>query len=294
MRIGLLGCGNVGAALVELIAARRATRSQARTGLRLEVARVAVACPVARSVPSPCRPTCSPPTPPSSWTTPTSTWSSRSSAASSRPGSSSSTRLKAGKPVVTANKELLANVGAELFAAAETRRGRPAVRGGGRRRHPDHPPAARVAGGRARQPGHGHRQRHDQLHPHPMTEEGATYADALAEAQALGYAERDPTADVEGYDAGAKAAIIATIAFGAKVVAGDVYHEGISGITATDIDFAGRLGLRHQAAGHRRAVRRRRRSPCGCTRRWCRSPTRWPRCATASTPCSSRATPSAT
>ena len=75
-----------------------------------------------------------------------------------------------------------------------------------------------------------------------MTNEGADYADALAEAQRLGYAERDPTADVEGFDAGAKAAIIASIAFGVKVVAGDVYHEGISNITASDIAIAGRLG----------------------------------------------------
>jgi homoserine dehydrogenase len=75
-----------------------------------------------------------------------------------------------------------------------------------------------------------------------MSEEGAEYGEALAEAQELGFAERDPTADVEGYDAGAKAAIIASIAFGAKVVAGDVYHEGISGITAGDIAVAKRLG----------------------------------------------------
>ena len=75
-----------------------------------------------------------------------------------------------------------------------------------------------------------------------MTEDGADYGAALGEAQRLGYAERDPTADVEGFDAGAKAAIIATIAFGAKVVAGDVYHEGISGITAADIAVARRLG----------------------------------------------------
>jgi homoserine dehydrogenase len=63
----------------------------------------------------------------------------------------------------------------------------------------------------------------------------------LAEAQSLGYAERDPTADVEGYDAGAKAAIIASLAFGSRVVAGDVYHEGISGIGAHDIASASRL-----------------------------------------------------
>jgi homoserine dehydrogenase len=75
-----------------------------------------------------------------------------------------------------------------------------------------------------------------------MTEEGAPYGEALAEAQRLGFAERDPTADVEGYDAGAKAAIMATIAFGARVVAGDVYHEGISNLTAADIDVARRLG----------------------------------------------------
>ena len=72
-----------------------------------------------------------------------------------------------------------------------------------------------------------------------MTEAGASYADALAEAQSLGYAEGDPTADVEGYDAGAKAAIIATHRLRRRVVAGDVYHEGISGITADDIAFAG-------------------------------------------------------
>jgi len=75
-----------------------------------------------------------------------------------------------------------------------------------------------------------------------MTEAGAPYADALAEAQQLGYAERDPTADVEGYDAGAKLAILASIAFGARVVAGDVYREGISGIATGDIAYAGRLG----------------------------------------------------
>ena len=74
-----------------------------------------------------------------------------------------------------------------------------------------------------------------------MADDGASYADALAEAQSLGYAERDPTADVEGYDAGAKAAIMATIAFGARVVAGDVYHEGISGISVADIEFAADL-----------------------------------------------------
>jgi homoserine dehydrogenase len=150
--------------------------------------------------------------------------------------------VKAGKPVVTANKELLANHGAELFQVAEGQSvdllfeaavagGIPLIR----------PLRESLAG--------------EQVHRvlgivngttnyilTRMSEDGATYGEALAEAQSLGYAERDPTADVEGYDAGAKAAIIATIAFGVRVVAGDVYHEGISGITPADIRFAQRLG----------------------------------------------------
>ena len=75
-----------------------------------------------------------------------------------------------------------------------------------------------------------------------MTEGGDSFADALAEAQALGYAERDPTADVEGFDAAAKAAIIASVAFGIDVRAGDVYREGITGVTTDDIAMAARLG----------------------------------------------------
>jgi homoserine dehydrogenase len=152
------------------------------------------------------------------------------------------TALSAGKPVVTANKELLANVGVELFAKADESGVdllfEAAVAGG--------IPVIRVL--------------RESLRGEPinrvmgiingttnfiltkMTEEGADYGAALTEAQRLGYAERDPTADVEGFDAGAKAAIIASIAFGAKVVAGDVYHEGISRITAADIAVARRLG----------------------------------------------------
>ena len=107
----------------------------------------------------------------------------------------------AGKPVVTANKELLANHGAELFD-------------GGRRAGVDLLFEAAVAGaiplirplreslaGERIDRVDGHRERHDQLHPHPHERRGRDYAEALAEAQASGYAERDPTADVEGYDA---------------------------------------------------------------------------------------------
>ena len=75
-----------------------------------------------------------------------------------------------------------------------------------------------------------------------MEEEGASYDDVLREAQELGMAERDPTADVEGHDAAAKAAILAALAFGSDVVDADVHREGISGISAADVAYASRLG----------------------------------------------------
>ena len=71
-----------------------------------------------------------------------------------------------------------------------------------------------------------------------MFEEGMEFADALKQAQELGYAEADPTADVEGLDAGRKVAIMASIAFHSRVVFSDVYTEGITKITAADIEYA--------------------------------------------------------
>ncbi len=75
-----------------------------------------------------------------------------------------------------------------------------------------------------------------------MNSTGADYAEALADASALGYAEADPTADVEGYDAAAKAAILASIAFHTRVTADDVYREGITKITPADFASARALG----------------------------------------------------
>jgi homoserine dehydrogenase len=75
-----------------------------------------------------------------------------------------------------------------------------------------------------------------------MSEQGADYADALAEAQSLGFAERDPTADVEGHDAAAKAAILAGVAFGYDVAGSEVMCEGITAIRPVDIEFAERFG----------------------------------------------------
>jgi len=75
-----------------------------------------------------------------------------------------------------------------------------------------------------------------------MDRTGAALPDVLAEAQELGYAEADPTADVEGYDAQAKAAILASLAFHTRVATGDVHCEGIMGITAEDIRDARKIG----------------------------------------------------
>jgi homoserine dehydrogenase len=75
-----------------------------------------------------------------------------------------------------------------------------------------------------------------------MDSTGADYATALADASALGYAEADPTADVEGYDAAAKAAILASIAFHTRVTADDVYREGITKVTSADFVSARALG----------------------------------------------------
>lgn len=240
MRVGLLGCGNVGAALVHLVA-EQADEVARRTGVRLEITRVAVRnLSRDRDV-----------------DLPDGVLTRDARAVVADPdvdvvveviGGIEPAReliqasLRAGKPVVTANKELLANVGVELFAEAEANGVDllfdAAVAGG--------IPIMRVL----RESLRGERITRvmgivngtTNYILTKMTEEGADYGEALSEAQRLGYAERDPTADVEGFDAGAKAAIMATVCFGAKVVAGDVYHEGISGVTASDIAMAKRLG----------------------------------------------------
>ena len=240
VRIGVLGCGNVGAAFVRLVEQQGAT-IQLRTGIRLEVVSVAVRnMSRDRDV-----------------QLPEGLLTRDAHAVVSDPsidliveviGGIEPAReliaaaLAAGKPVVTANKELLANVGGELYAAADAAGvdllfeaavagGIPVIRA--LRESLRGEPVSRVMGiinGTTN------------FILTKMSEEGADYSAALSEAQRLGFAERDPTADVEGFDAGAKAAILASIAFGAKVVAGDVYHEGISRVTAADIAVAKRLG----------------------------------------------------
>ncbi|MCU1362792.1 MAG: Homoserine dehydrogenase [Acidimicrobiaceae bacterium] len=75
-----------------------------------------------------------------------------------------------------------------------------------------------------------------------MTREGSDYASALAEAQALGFAEADPTADVEGFDAAAKVQILSTLAFGTRLSGDEIAREGITGVRDVDVEFARRSG----------------------------------------------------
>ncbi len=75
-----------------------------------------------------------------------------------------------------------------------------------------------------------------------MTREGSDYGEALREAQALGYAEADPSADVEAFDAAAKVQILSTLAFGTRLGGEEIAREGITGVRIVDVDFATRMG----------------------------------------------------
>ncbi len=150
--------------------------------------------------------------------------------------------LRAGKPVVTANKELIAARGPELIAAA-TEAGVPllfeAAVGGG---IPIIRPLSETLAGERITRVLGIVNGTTNFILTSMTEAGRDYAEALAEAQDLGYAEADPTADVSGADAAAKATILAGLAFGVWVGPSRVHTEGISGIATADLEFAAELG----------------------------------------------------
>ncbi|MCW2539462.1 MAG: hom [Frankiales bacterium] len=146
--------------------------------------------------------------------------------------------LKAGKSVVSANKALLAEDGSTLHAAASANGADlyyeasvagaiPLLR----------PLRESLAGDRINRV-MGIVNGTTNFILSQMTATGAGFSEALAEATALGYAEADPTADVDGYDAAAKAAILAGLAFHTPVTAADVYREGISEVTAADVASA--------------------------------------------------------
>ena len=240
IRIGMLGCGTVGSAVVRMIA-EHGDDIAMRAAVRLAVTRVAVRdADRARDVPLP-----------------SDVFTTDLASIVADPdidvvlellgGTQPAKELilasfSSGKPVVTANKEVLSTAGKELFDAADAAqrdlRFEAAVAGG-------IPLIAPLKGSLA-----GERVRRmlgivngtTNYVLTQMSEHGWTFEDALAEAQRLGYAEADPTADIDGFDAAAKCAILASIAFNTRVVASDVYREGIARITPQDIADAARLG----------------------------------------------------
>ncbi|MEE8599686.1 homoserine dehydrogenase [Euzebya tangerina] len=151
--------------------------------------------------------------------------------------------LAAGQSVVTANKELIATHGAELLAAAQERSVRLEYEAAVAGAIPIIKPMREsLAGDRVRKV-LGILNGTTNYILTRMTEEGADLDPVLAEAQDLGYAEKpDPSADVDGHDAAAKAAILASLAFDAEVTRDQVFTEGIRGVTATDIANAERMG----------------------------------------------------
>jgi len=234
LRIALLGCGVVGSSVARLLS-EQADELAARVGVPLELAGIAVR-----------RPARHPDVPSELLTT-------DAHALVRRPdidivveviGGIEPVRslllaaLNAGKSVVSANKALLAEDGATLHAAATANEvdlyyeaavagAIPLLR----------PLRESLAGDRiTRVMGIVNGTTNYILSRMDAT--GAGFAEALAEATALGYAEADPTADVDGFDAAAKAAILAGLAFHTRVTSADVYREGISEVTAADIASA--------------------------------------------------------
>ncbi len=238
LRVALLGCGTVGSAVLRLLT-DQASDITARVGRPVEVAGVAVR-----------RPDRHPEVPAELLTTDAHALVTRSDVdlvvevvGGIEPARSLMlAAFAAGKSVVSANKALLADDGVALHAAA-------AAAG------VDLYYEAAVAGAIPLLRPLRESLAGDQLTRvvgivngttnyilSRMAETGAGFAEALAEATDLGYAEADPTADVDGFDAAAKAAILASLAFHSPVTAADVYREGISAVSATDVARAAEIG----------------------------------------------------
>lgn len=241
VRIGMLGCGIVGSAVVRMLSAN-AVDIAARTGARIDIRGIAVrSLGKERDLPQGTE----------------SLFTTDPHAIVSDPdvdivvecmGGIEPTRtllleaIANGKHIVTANKELLASLGQELFDAAEAGGVdiyfEAAVAGG----IPLIRPMKESLQGERISKVMGIVNGTTNFILTRMAEDGLDFGPALAEAERLGYTELDPSADIEGFDAAAKAALLASIAFNTRVVSGDVYREGITEVSARDISFAQRLG----------------------------------------------------
>ena len=240
LRVGLLGCGTVGTAVTRLLHDHREDIAR-RAGCRLEVSKIAVRDPSKRRE-VPVHPSAFTADPMEVVDDPDIDIVCELLGGSEPAGSLILAAFDRDKPVVTANKELLSTRGRELFDASDAKGldlyfeaavggGIPLVR-----------PLKESLTAERLTSIIGIVNGTTNYVLTRMSEDGMSFAEALGEAQRLGYAEADPTADVDGHDAAAKCAILASIAFNARVVAGDVYREGIGRVTTEDIEFARRLG----------------------------------------------------
>ncbi len=238
LRVALLGCGTVGGAVLRLVEEQAADLT-ARVGRPVEVAGVAVR-----------RPDRHPEVPAGLLTTDAHGLVTRDDVdlvveviGGIEPARSLiQAAIEAGKSVVSANKALLAEDGVALHAAAakagvdlyyeaSVAGAIPLLR----------PLRESLAGDQIRRVV-GIVNGTTNYILSRMAETGAGFGEALAEATDLGYAEADPTADVDGFDAAAKAAILASLSFHTAVTASDVHREGISSVTATDVARAAEIG----------------------------------------------------
>ncbi|MPZ62271.1 MAG: homoserine dehydrogenase [Propionibacteriales bacterium] len=240
LRVAMLGCGNVGSEVTRIIATQAADL-EARIGAPMELVGIAVRRPqIARDLPLP----------PELFTADAHALVTREDVdlVIEVVGGIEPARtlilaaLEHGASVVTANKALLAEDGATLFAAAE-KAGRDlyfeaAVAGA----IPILRPLRESLAGDTVNKVIGIVNGTTNFILDRMDTSGAGFAEALEEAQQLGYAEADPTADIEGFDAAAKAAILASLAFHTRVNAADVHREGIADVSATDIASAREMG----------------------------------------------------
>lgn len=238
--VGMLGCGTVGAATIRLLH-DQADEIARRARCRIEVVRVAVRDP-SRDRDVPCPPDRFTDDPGAVIADPSVDVVVEVMGGVDPAHDLILEALAAGKRVVTANKEVLARHGKDLFDAAEAAgtdlRFEAAVGGG----IPlIRPLKESLAGERlARVMGIVNGTTNYVLTR--MHEDRMSFQEALDLAIRLGYAEPDPTADVEGHDAAAKCAILASLAFNSRVAAGDVHREGIGAVSQADVEFAEQLG----------------------------------------------------
>lgn len=150
--------------------------------------------------------------------------------------------LKAGKSVATSNKELVAKKGCGADGTGERESRKLPLRRKCRWRYPDYPPLVRCLTADRIEEVAGILNGTTNYILTKMDQEGTSFEAALKEAQDNGFAEKNPEADVEGYDAGRKIAILSSLVLGKSVNFEDIYTEGISAITATDFKYARALG----------------------------------------------------